>query len=100
MFYILVILATIFAMPAKADETAIVGTWQVTSFSLEYQGTKEVVPFSQPTGYLQYSPRGHMATFLSDELPTTKSVSVRRSQYVSCAADSAAAALPIACSAP
>jgi hypothetical protein len=66
MFYIIAILAAIFAMPAKADETAIVGTWQVTSFSLEYLDTREIErPFNQPTGYLQYSPGGHMVTFIA-----------------------------------
>jgi Lipocalin-like domain len=64
MFYIIVILAGIFAMPASAQ--GIVGTWQITSFSLEYQDTKEVAhPINQPTGYLQYSPGGHMVTFVA-----------------------------------
>jgi hypothetical protein len=67
MFYIIVILAVIFAVPAKAQN--IVGTWQITGFSVEYQDTKEVVPFNKPTGYLQYSPGGHMSTFVSGELP-------------------------------
>jgi hypothetical protein len=64
MFYFIVILAGIFAMPASAQ--GIVGTWQITSFSLEYQDTKEVAhPINQPTGYLQYSPGGHMVTFIA-----------------------------------
>jgi hypothetical protein len=64
MFYIIVIIAALFAMPAKAQ--GIVGTWQITSLSLEYQDTKEVAhPINQPTGYLQYSPGGHMVTFVA-----------------------------------
>jgi hypothetical protein len=56
---------------AKADETSIVGTWQITGFAFEYQDTKEIVrPVNRPTGYLQYSPGGHMVVFVADgDLP-------------------------------
>jgi hypothetical protein len=66
MFYIIIILAAIFAMPASAQN--IVGTWQATSFSTEFLDTKEVRQLDPPTGYLQYYPNGHMVTFISNEL--------------------------------
>jgi hypothetical protein len=54
--------------PAESADiqSPIVGTWQVTSFSLEWLDTKEVArPFNRPTGYLQYSSGGHMIVFLA-----------------------------------
>jgi hypothetical protein len=48
------------------NQSPIVGTWQLTSLSAELLDTKEVVrPFDRVTGYLQYSPGGHMVTFLA-----------------------------------
>ena len=56
--------------PAACAENALVGTWQLTTFSLTVVETKETSrPFGDhPTGYIQYSPGGHMVMFLSGEL--------------------------------
>jgi len=54
--------------PAEAadNQSPIVGTWQLTSFSQEWLDTKEIArPFNSPTGYLQYSPGGHVVTFVA-----------------------------------
>jgi Lipocalin-like domain len=57
---------TLPAFGQGVDPLAIVGTWQITSHSLEWLDTKEIAhPFNRPTGYLQYSPGGHMVTFLA-----------------------------------
>jgi Lipocalin-like domain len=59
--------------PACADDKniPIVGTWQVTSFVLLELGTnKTSLPFGEnPSGYIQYSPGGHMVVFLQSGNP-------------------------------
>lgn len=54
-------------LPAASEENALVGTWQLTSFSLIIMDTKETSrPYGdRPTGYIQYSPGGHMVMFLT-----------------------------------
>ena len=54
-------------LPAVSVETALVGTWQLTSFSLIVVDTKETSrPYGEnPTGYIQFSPGGHMVMFLA-----------------------------------
>src|SRR3974390_3876083 len=53
--------------PAVSAETPLFGTWQPTSFSLIVLNTKETSrPYGDhPTGYIQYSPGGHMVMFLT-----------------------------------
>lgn len=55
--------------PAKSGDpsSSLVGTWQVTSFSVLTLETNETThPAGEhPIGYVQYSPGGHMVTFLS-----------------------------------
>jgi Lipocalin-like domain len=53
--------------PAVCAENPLVGTWQLTSFSLVVLDTKETSrPYGDhPTGYIQYSPGGHMVMFLT-----------------------------------
>jgi Lipocalin-like domain len=53
--------------PTACAENALVGTWQLTSFSLTVVDTKETNrPYGdRPTGYLQFSPGGHMVMFLA-----------------------------------
>jgi Lipocalin-like domain len=53
--------------PAVCAENPLVGTWQLTSFSLIVLDTKETSrPYGDhPTGYIQYSPGGHMVMFLT-----------------------------------
>ena len=53
--------------PAASAENALVGTWQLTSVSLTVVETKETSrPYGDhPTGYIQYSPGGHMVMFLA-----------------------------------
>jgi len=52
---------------AASAENTLVGTWQLTSFSLIVLDTKETSrPYGDhPTGYIQYSPGGHMVMFLT-----------------------------------
>jgi len=54
-------------LPAVSVETALVGTWQLKSFSLIVVDTKETSrPYGEnPTGYIQFSPGGHMVMFLA-----------------------------------
>jgi hypothetical protein len=54
-------------LPALSAENALVGTWQLASFSLVVLDTKETSrPYGDhPTGYIQYSPGGHMVMFLT-----------------------------------
>ena len=54
-------------LSAAAAENALVGTWQLTSFSLTVVDTNETSrPYGErPTGYIQYSPGGHMVMFLA-----------------------------------
>jgi Lipocalin-like domain len=49
----------------------VVGTWQVTSFSILMLDTNEALqPFGEhPIGYVQYSPGGHMVIFISTGTP-------------------------------
>ena len=49
------------------QKSPLVGTWHVTSAQLLMSDTNEVLrPYGEhPIGYLQYSPGGHMVTFLS-----------------------------------
>jgi hypothetical protein len=53
------------------QKSSVVGTWQLTSFSVLYLDTNEVLrPFGEhPIGYLQYSPGGHMLVFQSTGTP-------------------------------
>src|SRR5579864_1553801 len=50
-----------------AVDNSVVGTWQLMSVSSIVLETKETIrPFGDhPTGYLQYSPGGHMVAFLT-----------------------------------
>jgi hypothetical protein len=52
---------------AASAENALVGTWQLTSFSLIVLDAKETSrPYGDhPTGYIQFSPGGHMVMFLT-----------------------------------
>jgi hypothetical protein len=54
-------------LPAASAENALVGTWQLTGFSLVVLDTKETSrPYGDhPTGYIQFSPGGHMVMFLA-----------------------------------
>jgi len=54
-------------LPAASVENALVGTWQLKSFSLVVVDTKETSrPYGEnPTGYIQFSPGGHMVMFLA-----------------------------------
>ena len=60
-------------MSGTADMSKLlVGTWRIASFSVMSLETNEVSrPFGEnPSGYLQYSPGGHMIVFLSaGEIP-------------------------------
>jgi Lipocalin-like domain len=53
--------------PAVSAENALVGTWQLTGFSLIVLDTKETSrPYGDhPTGYIQFSPGRHMVMFLA-----------------------------------
>ena len=53
--------------PAVSAENSIVGTWLLTSFSLSFLDRKDTnYPYGDhPTGYLQYTPGGHMVMFLT-----------------------------------
>ena len=53
--------------PAVSAENSLIGTWQLTSFSEFVLDTKEARrPFGDhPTGYIQYSPGGHVVVFLT-----------------------------------
>jgi hypothetical protein len=65
-------LALSFCHTALADErVAIVGTWQIKSFSIQSLETKETTrPFGEsPIGYIQYSPGGYMIVFLQSGDP-------------------------------
>src|SRR5260370_8730616 len=60
--------ATVNGLADSADsQSPIVGTWQVTSISAQALNTKQSFrPFGdQPTGYLQYSPGGHVIVFMT-----------------------------------
>ncbi|GJE40820.1 lipocalin-like domain-containing protein [Methylobacterium persicinum] len=69
----LVLCAVAMASPShSADSPSVVGTWQLTGYSQEFLDTKEVSrPFGdRPTGYIEYSPGGHMVVFLmSGDVP-------------------------------
>jgi hypothetical protein len=54
-------------LPAVSAENPLVGTWQLTSFSLIIVDTKETSrPYGDhPTGYIQFSPGGHVVMFLA-----------------------------------
>jgi hypothetical protein len=54
-------------LPAVSAENPLVGTWQLRSFSLIVVDTKEASrPYGEnPTGYIQFSPGGHMVMFLA-----------------------------------
>jgi len=54
-------------LPAVSVENALVGTWQLKSFSLIVVDTKETSrPYGEnPTGYIQFSPGGHTVMFLA-----------------------------------
>ena len=57
--------------PAGAAEASagLVGTWQITNYSVQFLDTNESVRTmgEHPTGYIQYSPGGHMVVFLAAE---------------------------------
>ena len=64
----LVLCAGAIGRPARsADSPPVVGTWQLTGYSQEFLDTKEVTrPYGdRPTGYIQYSPGGHMVVCLT-----------------------------------
>jgi hypothetical protein len=69
--WILAVLATAAILAsdrhAVSAENALVGTWQLTGFSLIVLDTKETSrPYGDhPTGYIQFSPGGHMVMFLT-----------------------------------
>lgn len=70
----LVLCAGAMDQPARSADSPppVVGTWQLTSYSQEFLDTKEVTrPYGErPTGYIQYSPGGHIVVCLtSDDLP-------------------------------
>jgi hypothetical protein len=52
-------------LPAMSAENSIIGTWQLTSFSLTVLDTKETSRLDHTTGYIQFSPGGHMVMFLT-----------------------------------
>jgi hypothetical protein len=52
-------------VPVVAAENSIIGTWLLTSFSLIALDTKETTRLDRPTGYIQFSPGGHMVMFLT-----------------------------------
>lgn len=52
-------------VPAMSAENSIIGTWQLTSFSLIVLNTKVTSRLDRPTGYIQFSPGGHMVMFLT-----------------------------------
>jgi hypothetical protein len=52
-------------LPAMSAENSIIGTWQLTGFSLIVLDTKETSRLDHPTGYIQFSPGGHMVMFLT-----------------------------------
>jgi hypothetical protein len=59
-------------MKTCQQKSPVVGTWQVTSFSVLMSDTNEALrPFGDehPIGYLQYSPGGHMVVFVSSGTP-------------------------------
>jgi hypothetical protein len=66
-----VIACSLFGWSASAAERTapIVGTWEVTSFTVLYLDNNETArPFGErPSGYIQYSPGGHMVVFLAAE---------------------------------
>jgi hypothetical protein len=51
---------------ASAADSPVVGTWQVTTYSMTVVSTNQTSrPFGEnPKGYIQYSPGGHMVVFL------------------------------------
>ncbi|MBV8093164.1 MAG: lipocalin-like domain-containing protein [Acetobacteraceae bacterium] len=54
------------ANPAETP-ASVVGTWQLIDYSQQFLDTKQITrPFGDhPTGYIQYSPGGHMVVFLT-----------------------------------
>jgi hypothetical protein len=54
---------------AAEGASSIVGTWQLTSAAVSTLDTNETShPFGDhPTGYIQYSPGGHMVVFLASD---------------------------------
>lgn len=54
---------------SAAEESGLVGTWQITNYSVLFLDTNESVRTmgEHPTGYIQYSPGGHMVVFLAAE---------------------------------
>jgi hypothetical protein len=52
--------------PAASAENPLVGTWQLTGFSLTVVDKETSRPYGDnPTGYIQFSPGGHMVMFLA-----------------------------------
>jgi len=70
-FALFLALPTMWPAHAEEKKIPIVGTWQVTSFSmLELDSNKTSRPFGEnPNGYVQYSPGGHMVLFLQSGDP-------------------------------
>jgi hypothetical protein len=52
---------------AAEDSSSLVGTWQITSYSVLFLDTNESVHTmgDRPTGYIQYSAGGHLVVFLA-----------------------------------
>ena len=69
----LVLCAFAIGSPARPadDQPEVAGTWQVSGYSQEYLDTKETThpAGDRPTGYIQYSPGGHMVVFIAGDLP-------------------------------
>lgn len=70
------IMTAVAIIPALSQEKAnsdlahsIIGTWRVMSFStLDVESSKLSYPYGEhPTGYIQYSPGGHMVNVMSAE---------------------------------
>ena len=73
--YVIAVLGLALAISATdalaQQKSPLVGTWRVTSAELLMSDTKEILrPYGEhPIGYIQYSPGGHMVTFLSTGTP-------------------------------
>src|SRR6266446_9923500 len=60
------------ASAADVEASKLVGTWKVTSFTVQWLDTNEVnqPQGEHPLGFIQYSPGGHMVVVVhNDHLP-------------------------------